>query len=240
MVATATEVQKMKQDAVVRLLDIDYTNIGGSVIYLTDSVRDPSTVVQFNGNTYTGRRFKLTGLQKQLGGASGRPTLIIDNTDRFWWSLINNYDRLRRARVIYRELYAQHLDGGSDPNTAERIELHELEIWQMSQIGRQEVAFKLATDLDHEQTMFGEQMLRNVCRRKYRVPTATTDQFIDVNSNPELVDCPYTGSTYRKKDGTAAADWSEDDCGQRLSDCDLRYPGNAVKPYQGYTGLSND
>jgi lambda family phage minor tail protein L len=239
MADTKLEVQKMRQDAKILLLEIDYTHLpGGTVIYLTDSVRDPSSVVAFNSNTYIPRRFALSGIDRKAGGSSGRPSLTIDNVDRYWWALVMNNNRLRNSKVIYSVVYRQHLDDGSDPDTSQHIERHEFELWQMSQISRLDVTFKLSAPHDNEQVMFGNQMLRNVCPRTYRVPTETTDEFVDNTSNPEKVDCPYVGTDYFTKDGTTTTDWSEDDCGQRPSDCTLRFPAGPI-PYRGFSGLGN-
>ena len=247
MVAKSQEVQKLVQDAKVYLLTIDYTHLDGGTIHrFSNSKRFAGTVIEHNTQTFDGRRFEMSGLAVTAGGPAARPILKLDNTDRLWYSIIKDFKQLRRAKINYKVVYAQHLDGGSDPDTTQIIDEHDLEVFQFTQLDNVELGLRLNELTDSEEAMFGRQMLRHTCNRTYRVPTSTPDVFIDLDSDPDQITCPYgsalrpgTGSDYFKEDGTVTALSSEDKCGQRNSDCEDRFGTTATLPAQLFSIIGN-
>ena len=231
------EAQKLIQDAVIDLLHINHIDAGD--LYYTNGTFDPAVTVDFNSIEYLPRRYRLGRFKVRAAGPLPRPTLSIDNVDRHWWTLIENNDDLLGATVIHREVYRQNLDDGSDPDITQIINNTEYTIRGLKQINQEVVVFQLATPLDVEQSKFGREMLRHVCDRNYRTPTTTPDVFFDINDSSVFVDCPYVATTYFAKDGSTPADWTGDDCGQRLSDCKLRFGADPDLPYQGFPTLGN-
>tara|TARA_Y100000310_G_scaffold160698_2_gene160519 strand:+ start:38047 stop:38697 length:651 start_codon:yes stop_codon:yes gene_type:complete len=208
-------------------------------LYFTNGAYDPLDAVDFDSNTYIARQYKLAGFKVRSSGALPRPALTIDNVDRYWFSPVATCDQLIGASITYREVYRQNLDDGSDPDTTQIIEQTEWVIRQLKSINSDVAVFLLATPLDVEQATFGRRMMKHVCPRKYRTPKGTADTFYDINDSTVNVDCPYVGSSYFKKDGSAGGDWSEDDCGQRLSDCKLRFGATAELPYKGFPAIGD-
>lgn len=238
MVQSVTEAQKLIQDSRVSLLTI--TRLDGTSYRFTNSTRSLSPLVQHNSLTYLPRRFSLGARPKRANGSLPRPSLEIDNVDRFWYSILQETNQLRRASVLYQEVYRQHLDDGSDPQPAEFLTSERFVVFEMKNLTQSLVAFTLAQPMDVEQAMFGRQMLRQVCARTYRAPGNTADTFIDRNNNPGAISCPYddTGDgNYYKRDGTPTSNWREDACGQRLSDCRLRFGDNNNLPYWGHPSI---
>lgn len=236
MTTTTEESQKLAQDAKIQLLTFDASALGGSIYYFTNSNQNPSDTVTLATVSYSARAFTIKGLGRTMSGPQARPKLTLDNVDRFWWDKIEDFGDLKGAKVTYREMYRQHLDDGSDPNTSEYITLDEYEVHQRRVITPTKVEFVLKNPFDVDESKIGREMLRDTCWRSYRVPTATTDTFVDINSDPDKITCPYTGSTYLKRDGTAASDWSEDACGQKHSDCEARFPGQTL-PIQAFRSV---
>lgn len=231
-----SESQKLTQDTVVRLVTIEYGT--GQVLRYTNSIEDPNTTVFLNGNEFFGRSFSLTNFEVKAGGSLPRPVLSLDNIDRAFYSIVVNNDFLIGASVLYQEVYASNLDGGSNPDPSQILISLQYNVLQMTRLHRQEFRIKLATPLDLEQVQFGRQILRNTCSRPYRSPDpSSADTFIyPTNSNV----CPYglasrpgTGSNYFTKDGTPTADWRQDDCGQFHSECVRRFGTIANLPFQG-------
>lgn len=233
----ASEAQKLVQDAVINLLEITHTT-AGTFRFSTSNV-DPLVSVTFDGDSYLARSYELSAFNVRSQGPLPRPVLALDNTDRFWFSVLRDHKNLIGATVVYREVYRQNLDDGASPDATQLITRMEYVVRQMARSSQERVEFKLASPLDVEQSKLGRTMLRHACSHTYRVPTATTNQFTDVNTAGSNVTCPYVGSNYFAKDGTVEASWADDDCGQRLSDCKLRFGASAELPYQGYPSIGN-
>ncbi len=228
----ASERQKLKPDTLVALLTITKTD--GTIIRLTNSVRDPGTSVTFGSNTFSARRFSLGRSQVKASGTLPRPTLSIDNTDNFMLTQVGqNLDGLNRAEVQYREVYAGNLVGGSDPDPSQISVENNYQVRQVKRLDGHEAQLTLQVPMDAEQVQFGRQCLRSTCARTYRVP--------DPNNNGQFFQgtCPYVGTNYFTKDGTSSTNYLEDDCGQRLSDCRARFGQNAVLPIQLFNAIGS-
>ena len=215
------------QDITVELLTIRFNS---TVLRYTNSVRDPATSVIYDAQTYLAREFSMESADVSAGGPLPRPNLNIDNIDRVFYPLVVANNDLRGADVTYRQVFRQNLDDGSNPDTTDPISETVWRIYQMSDLSRVNVTFVLATPLDVEFARFGRQALPNVCDRTYRVPEATPDTFTQRR-------CPYVGSDYFLRDGTPTSDWRQDVCGKKESDCELRFAGDPVIPFQGFPGL---
>ena len=163
----------------------------------------------------------------------------IDNTDRLFYSLLENNDNLINSTVLIREVYRQNLDGWSDPDPTQHITQATYVITQMTTLSSKEVEFKLAAPQDVEQALVGRQMFRHICPRQYRVPTDTQDEFVDINTVGGNVDCPYTGSTYYTEDGQITVDYTEDKCSFTLNGCRLRFGAGAALPYMGFPSIGD-
>lgn len=236
MTTTAEESQKLSQDAKIQLITVDASDLGGSIYRFTNANQNPANAVTLASISYSARAFTIKGVGRTMSGPQARPKLELDNVDRFWWDKIEDFGDLRGAKVTYREMYRQHLDDGADPNTSEYITLEEYEIHQRRVITSTKVEFILKNPFDVDESKIGREMLRDTCWRTYRVPAATTDTFVDSNSSPDKITCPYTGSTYRRRDGTTTLDWREDACGQKHSDCEARFP-NQTLPIQAFKAV---
>lgn len=217
MTYAATSQKLNAGDSVVELLDITHTanswNLSRTPADLGDIVLD--------GDTYFGRDFKLARFEITLGNPLPRPTLTIDNLDREFYSYIVLNDFLKGATVRFREIYAKNLDGGSSADSSQTFTDLTYEIFQVKILHRERVEFECSTPPDSEQTMFGRPVYRNLCQRKYRVPTSTTGQFTQGN-------CPYTGSSYFTKGNNSTTDWRLDSCSGTYGACNLRFPNSNI------------
>lgn len=223
-----SERQKLRPDTKVRLLTIEHRTAG--TFRITNSINNPDDTVTFDGHSYTPLRFTVSGLSAQ-GSKLPRPTLTIDNIKREWYSRIAQHDELGGAKVTYKEVYAQNLDDGSDPNTNDPVSSYQFEINQLKSMTRPKVVFQLRTSGDREAAKSGRLCLKNQCPYKtYRVADTASDTFIQGL-------CPYTGSSYFKRDGSPTSDWREDECAQTRPACVLRYGESVAIPFLGFPGI---
>lgn len=232
------ESQKLDQDTSIALLDIVHATAG--TLRFSSGSLDPSDLIQYNGNTYQPRQMKVSGGLTAQGSKMPRPGISIDNVDGHFWSIVFLNNDLKGAVVTYREVYRANLDDGTSPSGTEHISEYSFLIHQMKSIDSKTADFQLITSIDREDAKFGRACLRHVCQREYRVADSGTAGVFFAQS-----DCPYgdaakrpgTGGTYYKKDGTVTATWTEDDCGQRHSDCVLRFGATVNLPYQGMPSI---
>jgi phage-related protein len=99
------------------------------------------------------------------------------------------------------------------------------------------VEWELSAAIDQEGRMLpGRQFLRDVCTRRYRRyaptdPAAAGDGYV----YPKIFPCPYTGSNAFTALGVGTT-VANDVCGRKVSDCRLRFPGQAL-PMGAFPGI---
>jgi len=232
-----SESQKLDQQAPILLVEVIHVNAG--TFRFSSGSLDPNDSVAFGGDTYFARQMSISGLSAH-GGKLPRPDIQIDNIDGFWWPLVLANKDLRGATVNIIEVYREGLDDGATPGADMIISDYTFIIRQKRSLDNREITFNLMSSMDRETAKFGRQCLRHVCARAYRVPDpGTADTFF---AQP---DCPYgdpakrpgTGGDYFLKDGTVTANYLLDDCGQRLSDCKIRFGTVVDLPYQGMPSI---
>jgi lambda family phage minor tail protein L len=133
-----------------------------------------------------------------------------------------------------RRTLKKYLDGepGADP-TAE----FPADVWEISKkMGEDKlsITFELHPFIDREgRKIPGRVILRDTCSFLYRYYDSGFVYPAPVNSES----CPYTGSSYWKRDGSSTGDPALDDCGKRVSDCKLRFGTHDDLPYLAFPGV---
>lgn len=230
------EIQKLDQDGTARLLEITYS---GGVIRISNSNINPLDSISFDGNEYFARQFEIDGYDITEDANLPRPEIVIDNVDGFFYPLVKVFNDLKLASVRYMEIYLKNLDSGQEPSSTDLISDYEYQVRQRKSINPQNVTFVLGVPLDGVTAQFGIQALKNTCVRAYRSPdTSSSDDFFDKSNTPS-VDCPYLGGQYFKEDGDPTSDWRLDSCGQKISDCRLRFGENADLPIRSFPSIGD-
>lgn len=214
---------------IVHLYIFDASKIGGSIYHFTQG-RYESTVLTFNGAAYQPIDLEAEGYEHTGRGALPQPKLRISNVNRVLHALVTSYDDLIGCEVTRLRTYRRFLDGEPDADPTQTFEPDVYEIARKSMHNKFVVEFELASAVDNEgRTLPGRQVLRDTCPARYRVWNGSA--FIYTGAT-----CPYNGTNYFKKDGTATTA-NLDDCGRRLSDCRARFGETAPLPYEGFPGV---
>ncbi len=106
----AQDIQKFNTGAVVELFKLDASTLGQPVFYFCGQTNEKGQAVVFNGTTYAALAVSGEGWAKQLNGAAPRPTLTIDNTNRFLQSAVISAGDLVSATLTRTRVFAQYLD----------------------------------------------------------------------------------------------------------------------------------
>lgn len=227
MSSIAVQLATLQHDAIVEMLEIDTSNLGGGLYYFIGQTNQLKGSVVWQGTTYTPFPIEVEGFDVKSDGPLPRPTLKVSNVMGLIGTLCAQYDGLKGAQVTRRRTLAKYLDavnftGGVNP-TADPNTHYPDEIWFVDRKASQAkdvVVFELVSPLDVGGAMLPRrQVIANVCIWVYRE-----------------ADCGYTGGPCAQEDDTPTTDPALDACGKRLSSCRLRtWPGNEL-PFGGFPG----
>ena len=214
-----TDIQTPSPGDKVELFELDASILGGSVHRFCSSVNEGSAIA-WQTNTYMPMPVIASGFDLVSKGALPTPTLKLrDATGIF------------RAKLTRYQTFRKYLDGEAqaDPNAHFPVDIYYVER-KTKQIGI-EIEWQLAAKMDQQgKKLPGRIVLKNVCDYVYRIWGGSAFDYSKAT-------CPYTGTDYFDQAGNVSAQ-ADDVCGQRLSDCQLRY-GKAALPFRGFPGVSN-
>jgi len=186
----------------------------------------------FQGIIYEPVPMEAEGFEWTGRGPVPRPRLRISNIGNLAGQLAIGYGDLLGAKLTRIRTFEKYLDGMP---TADPGSYFEPDIWYFDRKvthAPDHIEWELASVLDQEgRRLPGRQMLRDVCTHTYRT---YKDGF-----NYTGVTCPYTGGSYFDVTGTPTGDPAKDVCGRRLSDCQLRFPDQAL-PTRAFPGMALD
>lgn len=233
------EVQKSSMGELVTLYIFHLEEIDDTlpVLYLTHTQftykNDPGggKQVAFAGNDYVPVDLESEGWEANAQGGLPEPSIRISLASDFddttstagviraaivtWGGLVGA--RVERIRTL-----KQFLDGESDEDPDAHLPIDVYRIDRVESFNKRSITWKLSAWLDQQGTKLPRrQVLRDICSHTYRVynpthPDADPNGFVQRS-------CPYTDPTYFKRDGTSTIDPAEDNCGRRVSDCEVRF-----------------
>ena len=227
----ASEVQKLEQDALVDLFEVDPTVQGGDIFRFTNSI-NAGTALMFDGNAYPPAAVKAEGFETNGRGALPTPTLQVGNVTAATNAAAISSDDILGAKVTRIRTYRRHLDDGDDPDPEA---MFPPEVYYLSRLGERTrifVTWELTAALDQEGVKLPRrQVLRDSCIWVYRAP--------DGNGGFDYgkAECPYVGGSYFDQTG-APTTASGDKCGKRMSDCKLRFGEDGELPFSGFPGVA--
>ena len=226
-----SDIQSLSPGTILNLyiLDIEYTVAGAGAYYFYPGVEIDYGPLSFGGQTYSPWPVKISGMAASTDGAMARPTLRISNFQGLMTVLSQTYEDIIGAKVSRVRTFEKYLDSGSSPDPTAKV-VEEYYVNSKSLENRELVEYTLAsaTDLDG-QRLPSRTMVANSCPWKYRA--------VALGKPEGGCDWPGTDiSKYFTSNGTPTALQTEDVCGKRLSDCELRFGTNPL-PYGGFVSM---
>jgi len=226
------DIQKPAPGDLVELYVLDATALGGGINRFCSSVIEAAAIV-WQGNVYSPMPVKAQGFDVVAKGSLPTPSLELADGSGLFRAALRNYNDLVGAKFTRYKTYRKYLDGEplADPNAHYPVDIFYVER-KTKQMGV-DIAWELAALTSTQgKRLPGRTILKDVCDQTYRIWDADLGDF-DYGD----VSCPYTGTSYFDESGQACAQ-TADSCGQRLSDCQLRY-GTDPLPFRGFPGVAN-
>ncbi len=232
----AADVQSSTPGVRVELFDIDLTPLGGEVLRfvggtLEGEAPDARQPVRWRGNIYMPAPFEASGFEANGRSAFPTPRLRM-GASRELAALIRQYGDCVGVPVTRWRTFSKYLDGqpGADPNAhfAPDVFLISRKVSQ----DKTSVEWELAASCDQQGKKLPARLyLREGCTWRYR-------SWSEVLNGYDYTDvlCPYTGDASFDRLGQPCAP-QLDQCGKRLSDCELRF-GTAALPTSAFPGTS--
>lgn len=224
-----SRVQKSAPGALIELFDLDASAFGGGVHrFVRDT--DSGQPVLWRGNYYMPAAILAEGFETNGQGRLPRPQILVCHLNTALMALVAQHDDAIGAVVTRWRTFTDYLDNGTDPDPNVYFPPDVYVIDQKTDADKEAIEWELAAAMDQEgKKLPGRQVLRDVCGWRYRAWTGSAFDYAEAI-------CPYTGNDYFDELGNVCAA-SEDRCGKRLSDCQLRF-GTGPLPYGGFPGVA--
>lgn len=224
------QIQKLEQDAVVHLYELDLTEWGDEILrFCSDEKEDVS--VFFGGDEFSPRPVSVTGFAYSGEGPIAQPVIQISNIDGTIGAVADTYGDLIGVPFRRIRTFREHLDDGSDPDVTALFPIDAYKVEQKTAQNPVYCEFTLSANTDQEGMLIpGRQVLKNVCTFRYRRYDSTLADF-----DYSKTDCPYAGTDYFDETGAVVAA-AEDSCNKQLSACKARF-GSAGLPFSGFPGV---
>jgi lambda family phage minor tail protein L len=146
--------------------------------------------------------------------------------------VVVNNGGLVGAKVTRRRTFECYLDGYPLADSAAQFPADVFYINRRSKHNKEFIEWELITKLDDENLYLPkEQILRDYCPFRYRHYDTTTSGF----DYTYVSRCPYDGDNYFSITGVSGVSASEDICGKRRYDCEIRFPDQEI-PFGGIPG----
>lgn len=222
----AESIQSLDPGAIVILLEVDATDIGGSIYRFHSGVNELGDPVVLAGNTYQPLPFLVNGVESTVKGTLPRPKLSVSNIGWVVSSMAATLDDLVGAWVSVKKILAKNLDavnftGGvnssADPSAAWDDEVYVIE--QKVTEDNTVVEWQLSTPMDNPGL--------KLPRRKIQA-TVCTWAYLGV----ECGWIPAVSQYYDSNDVPCASNL--DSCGHRLSSCKIRFGEYGDLPFGAF------
>ncbi len=223
------DVQKSSPGEIVQLFDIDATSIGGEVYRFVKGT-DHGQPVRWQGHVYMPRDFEADGFEINGQGTLPRPTLRVAHINSALLGATRELGDMLGAVVTRWRTFAHYLDDGpqADPNAHFAPDVYRID--RKASQNKIFIEWELAAAMDQEgKQLPGRQILRDTCTHVYRRWTGSGFDYAEAT-------CPYVGTRYYDLSGRPCAA-SSDQCGKRLSDCELRFRHQPL-PTRAFPGVA--
>jgi lambda family phage minor tail protein L len=223
MSTTTTELQSLAPDALIELFKLDTTVIGaGTVDYFfagTDANRLP---VVFQGITYDPWPVEATGFEYTGQGTVPQPQFTVSNIGGYVSATLLQFQDLVGAKVTRIRTFAQFLDNQPTADPTQQLPPDIYYVNRKVTENGIQVVFELTTAFDTVGLQLpSRQILQNSCPWIYKSAQCTW--------------VPQPGLYFNSADQPQQL-VGADQCGKRLTSCQLRFGANAVLPFGGFPG----
>ena len=226
-----SDVQDFTPGKIVELYLLDATDQGvGAVVYFTAGTISGTSSVVHNGITYVPLAVQIEGMEYSAQGQLPTPTLTIGNISKTVQAEVIAHNDLLGAKLTRRRTFEKYLDGQPEADSSAIFADDVYYFNRKTAHNKYFIKWELLTEINYEgQQIPGRVVLRDVCTHRYRI--------YDGGFVYDDATCPYTGSDYFDEYG-GACDIADDQCGKKLSDCELRYAVTEDKPFRGFPGVA--
>ena len=218
---------KLSPGAVVSLITIDATRLGGNRLTLTTGPLGGNAVV-FDAVSYRALPVRVTGVR--TGGRSSQPTLEVASEDTTLLLALGT-DDLRGAGVRRIQTLGRYLDGQAEADTDRHWPEDSWIIDQMLERKAATIRWRLASPLTWDASHLPpRQVLRKVCSFIYRRWNAAGNAWDYTEAT-----CPYRGVKKYNVSNAEVNPADEDECSRTLAGCRVRFQTGAL-PFGGFPG----
>jgi lambda family phage minor tail protein L len=236
-----TEIQSLDPSALIELFTLDttpLTTINGQTGTGSQYLWTPGTLgdaaISYGGALYNPMPVTFTHMQTTGQGKAPTPKLTVSAIGGLIVSLSIQYGDLVGAKVSRVRTMLKFLDGQPEADPSAFWGPDVFTVDQKTKHTPAELEFNLAIGFDQQGILFPRrQVIRDSCSFPYRAWDTTTAAFVYV----PVDGCPYTGSACFTAEGASCAA-AQDQCGKRLSDCQLRFGTNGNLPFLGFPGVA--
>lgn len=226
----ATDQQRLSQDALVVLFQLDASKFGAGILYFCPTSVDGASV-KFGGVEYTPLPIAAEGFSWGGSGSLPRPTLSLSAPDLSFLSLVMSSEDFVGCPVTRLRTYRRFLDDGKSPNPEAVYPPDHYVIERKTSQKRSLLQFELSALMDQEGKMLpARQLLRDSCTHRFR-------QWLNGSWSYAGATCPYTAAAMYDRGGGVTTDPTLARCGKRLSDCKKHFGATAVLPFYGFPGV---
>ena len=247
-----SEAQNLALDKIVTMYELDFSTIltddtGNTneesglqnVIRFTSECLEDGSPIVFGGFTYTQYPIEAEGFERGSEGTMPTPTLRVSNVLGGISSIVQDYNDLVGATVRRIRTFRKFLDDQPTADPDSYFPIDEFVVNRKTSQNKVFVEWELRSVLDLEGKYIPKRVcLRNICTHRYRLWRVNRDLPEGGQFDYSCAECPYTGTTYFKKNGEKTNLPEEDMCGKRLSDCKNRFGANAELPFGGFPGMT--
>lgn len=227
-VKVASDIQELSPGRLVEMYQLDLTGIGGdTILYFTPVTKDNNTPIVFGGLTYIPIHMKTEGWEVSGDGQLPRPKITVSNVLLYFLRYVIDYQDMVGAEFKRIRTFKKYLDGESEADPTATFPYDIFVIERKTAEDKFTIQFELSAYMDFEGIQLPKrQILRDTCLHNYRI-------YVDGSFSYDDATCPYikenSGSpSYFIKNGNYTTTASEDVCGRRLGDCELRYACNRL------------
>lgn len=239
------EIQKLQPDSMIELFQLDLTSLNNDnelILYYTNNKMDTGNNPIFDGKEYTAIPIEMNGFKNDTTGALPTPEVSIANVNSLgqgglFTDLLQTYNEFIGAKVTRIRTFAKYLDNFGI--TADSSATLPIDIYIVAQLVRHDsdvISFILRNPLDDENRDLPGEDCTRTCLHSYRLWNGSAF---------EQGTCPYTASgnnAYYNRVGERVNNPQDDDCGKRITDCDIRFRvgdnnPDPILPFRGFPGV---
>lgn len=227
------DVQQPNLDPLVTLFKLVLTDTEETTFYYTPDTKEDGSSIVWDGETYVPLPVEASGFEVSGNRKFPRPTIRLSNVLNTAAGIAALFgDDALGATITRTRTFRKYLDDGSSPDPTAHFPLDVYRVERKVAHNPVFLEWELSAIADQEgKKLPGRQVLQAICTHRYRVWDGVSE-FVYIKAT-----CPYAGTDYFDINGTVVAE-ELDQCGKRLTDCNLRFPLDSdILPTRAFPGV---